>query len=267
VKVWAFLTAAALWGGAAQGGQTMLADLPVVAPAQIVILGEVHDNPAHHLNQAALVARWTPAAVVFEMLTPEQAAANLDRTDATTLDASLGWNGTGWPDFVLYYPVFQALGTARIYGAAVPRDDVRRAMTNGAAAIFGDNASDFGLTTPLPDAEQTAREAGQMASHCNALPADMLPGMVEAQRLRDAAFARTALQALTDTGGPVVVITGTGHAHRNRGIPAALAQSGTSVFTLGQLEHDPGPDAPYDAWIITSPTPRGDPCAGFIPSQ
>src|SRR6056297_678930 len=53
-----------------------LSDLAAFDPgsADIVILGEVHDNRAHHEAQAELVARIEPAAVVFEMLTPEQAA-------------------------------------------------------------------------------------------------------------------------------------------------------------------------------------------------
>ena len=43
------------------------------------------------------------------------------------------------------------------------------------------------------DSEQAAREAEQMAAHCDALPEDILPGFVEAQRLRDAALAEDVL--------------------------------------------------------------------------
>jgi len=42
--------------------------------ARIVFLGEVHDNPHHHRNQARAVAATGPAALVFEMLSPAQAA-------------------------------------------------------------------------------------------------------------------------------------------------------------------------------------------------
>jgi uncharacterized iron-regulated protein len=96
-------------------------------------------------------------------------------------------------------------------------------------------------------------------------PGGRSPGMVEVQRLRDAALARAAHQAHAATGGPVVVIAGTGHARRDSGVPAKLATAAPelSVFSLGQFEADPGPDAPYDRVIVTEPAPRGDPCAGL----
>jgi uncharacterized iron-regulated protein len=94
----------------------------------------------------------------------------------------------------------------------------------------------------------------------------MLPGMVEAQRLRDAVFARTTLEALADTGGPVVVITGTGHARKDWGMPVALryAAPEAKVVSLGQLEAPPEDPAPFDLWRVSEPPPRGDPCAEFF---
>ncbi|MGO4908547.1 ChaN family lipoprotein [Pseudorhodobacter sp. W20_MBD10_FR17] len=268
-----FLAAvASVLGGFALAQQVGVADLPTMAPAQIVILGEIHDNPTHHLTQATLVARWAPKAVVFEMLTPAQVISaqvklkqGVSRTDEGELQAALGWDGTGWPAFSMYYPIFTALGDANIYGAALDRNDVRRAINDGAAAVFGTDAALYGLGKPLLASEQSAREADQMAAHCDALPVEMLSGMVEAQRLRDAAFAKMALAALHDTGGPVVVITGSGHADRLRGIPAALAVAApdVTVFSIGQLEGEANDAPPFDRWIVTAPTPREDPCKAF----
>ena len=77
--------------------------------AEIYVLGEVHDNPAHHEGQAAVVAAVEPAAIVFEMLTPARAAgwdsALVDEPRA--LDAALGWSEAGWPDLALYLPIFE----------------------------------------------------------------------------------------------------------------------------------------------------------------
>jgi uncharacterized iron-regulated protein len=36
--------------------------------ADVVVLGEVHDNPQHHANQAAVVRALQPSALVFEMI-------------------------------------------------------------------------------------------------------------------------------------------------------------------------------------------------------
>jgi uncharacterized iron-regulated protein len=104
-----------------------------------------------------------------------------------------------------------------------------------------------------------------MSSHCDALSDEMLPGMVEAQRLRDAVLAHAAIAAHSATGGPVVVITGSGHARTDHGIPATIARAApeVSVLSVGQLESDPGSDAPFYLWIVTAAMDRSDPCAAF----
>ena len=256
-------------------GEIAAADLDRLPDAQIVILGEVHDDPAHHANQARAVRAIRPEALVFEMLTPSQVAGaeGIDRSDAARLGIALGWAGTGWPDFALYAPIFAA-AEAEIYGAGLPDADVARAMTDGAAAVFGVDADSFGLAAPLAPAEAAAREAAQKAVHCGMLPDGMLPGMVAAQRLRDASFARTALRALEETGGPVVVITGNGHAERDQGIPVYLAAAAPDVrvLSVGQVETVPGEaapdDPPFDLWLATPEVIRPDPCEGFtVPSN
>jgi uncharacterized iron-regulated protein len=242
------------------------ADLPA---ADVVILGEVHGNPAHHAFQARAVAALRPAALVFEMLLPEQ-AARADPAlvgDPAALAAALGWDGRGWPDFALYHPILAAAPGALVVGGDVPRAALRQAMAGGAAVAFGPDAARYGLTEPLAPEDAEARKAQMAASHCNALPEHMLAGMVEAQRLRDAALARAAVEAHAATGGPVAVITGTGHARRDWGIPAALAAAapGLSVLAVAQVEGaaDPADAALFDRVVASAPVARGDPCAAF----
>lgn len=234
-----------------------------LSEAQIAVLGEVHDNPIHHRNQATLVSELAPRALVFEMLSPEQAAAGQDiaHSDAQALGAGLGWDGSGWPPFAEYHPIFAAAPQARLYGAAVPRSETRRAMELGAAIVL-DRAD---LLPALPAPEQSTREAEQLAAHCDALPAELLPKMVEAQRLRDASFALTALQALRETGGPVAVITGNGHSRYDRGLEIYLSRvdPALSVLSVGQLETAPDALPPFDFFILTAEHTRPDPCAAF----
>jgi len=181
------------------------------------------------------------------------------------LAAVLRWEEAGWPDFADYYPIFTAHPDATIRGAAMERDVLRRAFYEGAAAVFGPDAERFGLAQPLSPQAQAALEAEQMQAHCNALPAEMMAGMVEAQRLQDAAFARATLEALHETGGPVVLITGSGHARTDTGVPAVLRMAApeVSVISLGQLEAPADPGQPFDYWIVSDPAPRSDPCAVF----
>lgn len=237
------------------------------AQADVFVLGEVHDNPAHHAVQAEAVAAIAPRAVVFEMLTAEQAGrvneALLQDPDA--LGEALEWEASGWPDFAMYYPIFAASQGAELLGAAVPRDETRRAMQIGVPSAFGDQAVAFGLTDEL-DAEQLADRLNlQMDAHCGSLPLELLPGMVDLQRLRDARLAQVALEALEKTGGPVVVITGNGHARKDWGAPSYLARvaPGVSVFALGQGEDGGAPDGGFDLVLDAASVDRKDPCLAF----
>lgn len=236
------------------------------AGAQIIVLGELHDNPSHHAHQVRAVVALAPKALVFEMLTPETAMkVPASLPDAASLGEILGWEASGWPDFSMYYPIFAAAPQARVYGAEVPRAAARRAFDDGIAAVFGAGAEDYGLTDPLPLEDQASREADQAEAHCNALPPDLLPGMVDVQRLRDAALARAVVQAMDDTGGPVAVITGNGHARNDQGLPVPLARvaPGLKVLSIGQFELA-APDAPpHDLWLVTPAALRDDPCKAF----
>lgn len=240
---------------------------PELSNAEIVLLGEIHDNPAHHERQAAFVAELAPRSVVFEMLTPEQAAqiTAKNRNNAEELARVLDWDNTGWPDFALYYPIIAAAPKAEILGAAIPRDAARAAMKEGITAWFGVDAAAYGLTSPLPEEQQSEREAMQMEAHCNALPETMLPVMVDLQRLRDAALARAALRAFDDRGSPVVVITGNGHARKDWGVPSYIAalRPDVTVAALGQTEDDNGPDPAFDLVLSAPAAQREDPCKAF----
>ncbi|MAM62728.1 ChaN family lipoprotein [Maritimibacter sp. UBA3975] len=249
--------------------------LPVAAHAgplagavgDVFVLGEVHDNPAHHEAQAAAIRDIRPRAVVFEMLTEAQAAEVRDDRldDPEALGELLGWEEAGWPDFDMYYPIFAASRGADVYGAAVPREETREAMDTGVAVAFGEGAEDYGLTDDLSAEELADRLNLQMEAHCGALPLDMLPGMVDLQRLRDAVLARAAITALEETGGPVAVIAGNGHTREDWGVPAYIARVRPQIIvvTMGQGEDGGTPEGTFDTVIDAPGVDRGDPCAAF----
>lgn len=262
-----FVLSALLWSAPAFAGGLPEDVLNAASGVPVVIAGEMHDNPAHHAAQAGLVAHLQPRAIVFEMLTEAQAAAVTPENRATQseLDAAIGWSDSGWPDFAMYYPIFAAAPEAAIHGAGVPRDAARAAMQAGIAESFGPEAAAYGLSDPLPQDQQEAREAMQLAAHCNAMPAEMLPVMVDLQRLRDAVLARETLRALDATGGPVVVITGNGHARRDWGVPAtiALLRPDLEVLSIAQDEDGSGIAGGFDLLLPGPSVERPDPCEGF----
>lgn len=246
----------------------MILTVPQPAAGQdVLILGEVHDNPAHHAVQAERVSDLQPSAIVFEMLTADQAqlARPELRQDEAALAKVLEWETSGWPAFSMYYPIFEAAPNAAIYGAQVTRDASRAVLNEGLTTAFGSEAALYTLDRDLPTDEQANREAMQRDAHCDALPEDILPGMVAIQRLRDAVLARSVLQAIEATGGPVALITGNGHARRDWGVPAYLAEVAPDleIWVVGQTEDNAVLEGGYDEVVSSSAVERPDPCAAF----
>lgn len=210
--------------------------------------------------------------MVFEQITPELAAKITPEliADIARLEAVLEWEERGWPDFDMYYPIFAAAPDAAYFGGGAPIADVRRAISEGAASVFGDGAEMFWLNRTFSDDVQAELEAVQRDAHCGGLPEDMLPGMVEAQRYRDAVLARAAiaahLEATSDDWSPVVVITGNGHARNDWGVPSMLRlqRMDLAVKSVGQFERLGPDDVPdFDHWLLTDGVERDDPCAAF----
>lgn len=241
------------------------AEIPQEArDADIVILGEQHDNPDHHARQAAWVEELQPKVLVFEMLTPSQLRNTAEPWETQEeLDEILGWSRTDWPSFDMYFPIFAAAPQARWRAAGLTRFDLQRPLQQTLSEHH--LAEIFGLDQPVDPAEQTAREKLQADAHCGALPEDVLPMMVNAQRLRDVALADAALIALKHSGGPIVVITGNGHARTDWGVPAfiAYAEPDVRVFSLAQGEEGNPVQGRFSLTLDAPAPPRGDPCAAF----
>ena len=67
---------------------TLQAFIATARDADIVVLGEIHDNPEHHRVQAEIVAALAPAALVFEMIPQELEAELNERRSAAMPPAS-----------------------------------------------------------------------------------------------------------------------------------------------------------------------------------
>ena len=228
----------------------------------------MHDNPLHHRGQAAMIDTIDPAAVVFEQLSVRagDVANATPRDDLTAFGEAIRWDDSGWPPFRIYAVIFDALDDAAIVGMAEPFGQARAAFSDGAAATFGPAAEAYGLNSALDAKEQTRREQLQFNAHCAAMPLEMMGGMVEAQRYRDAVFARAIKQAHETHGGPVAVILGHGHARKDWGVPRYLERIAPdlSVYSVGFVETG-ARDLPFDLRIETEAAVRSDPCGTLAP--
>ena len=265
------------------------ADDPLPLPDGIVLLGEVHDNPAHHQLRAWLIAetmrarpQWRPA-VAFEQIDTgrQEAVDRFERLNAgaRTADALfdlLKWQDSGWPAADLYRPLIQAVVAARlpIYAGDLPRARMRSVVRGGLSQIAPEERARLGLDSPLPAplADAVLRELEE--SHCGAMPPQALGGMAVAQQYRDAHMADVLLD-MVQRHGSAILIAGNGHVRADRGVPWHLRQRAreTPVTTVLLMEVEDGQTEPADYVprgpdgrpaadhvIFTPRAERADPC-------
>jgi uncharacterized iron-regulated protein len=261
------------------------------AGAPFLVLGETHDNPDHHLLQARLVRAVAAAgrrpALAFEMLDLDDqpavdAALAKSPRDAGLLGHAVGWDESGWPEFRLYRPIVEA-GLAAgmpIVAANLARPLVRDVVRKGPEVLPADLRARLDRAGPPTEEERKALRAEMQESHCGELPESILDSMVFAQRVRDAQMAARMLDA--GSGDGAILITGSGHARRDRAVPAFLEREapGRGAVVVAFLEatasaQSPGDYAkqfyagamPFDFVVFTPAEEREDPCAGFREHQ
>jgi uncharacterized iron-regulated protein len=227
-----------------------------------VLLGELHDNAVHHATRGELIAMLRPAAVVAEHLMRGQGAANeasLPALEAAGFD-SRSWR---WP---LHETLFSAIVGSRtpLIGGNLPKPLVRQIAREGESAMPGYVAALLSRF-PLGEAAAERLDRDLVDGHCGQLPPAMLPGLRQAQRVRDAAMATS----LSELQAPAVLVAGNGHVRRDYGVPTLLARMAPerSLISIGFVEEGPAladrlPQMreQYDIVWITTAAERNDPC-------
>ena len=233
--------------------------------ADIVLLGEQHDNPHHHQRRGALIAELGAGTVVVAEHLPRgqrvaPGADPLARLQAAGFDPK-GWR---WPLHEgLFAPVLAA--GIPVLGGNAPLETVRAVARQGDAALPAELAAAI-AAAPLPPAAQAALDQDLLDGHCGQLPAARVPPMRAAQRVRDASMA-AALLAAADAGAkPALLVAGNGHVRSDHGVPTLLrAQRPGLRITSVCFVESARSDLPCEfRWITPGPpVPRQDPCAGF----
>lgn len=233
--------------------------MAALLPADVVLIGEQHDAPDHHVIEReaveALVARGRLAALTLEMAEEGNGTGHLpaDATETQVLTA-LSWNDKAWP-WADYGPAVMAAVRAGVpvTGANLPRERMKDAM------------SDVSLDAQLGDSARLAQQKAVREGHCNLLPESQIGPMTRIQIARDRAMAQAVLKA-RQPGKTVLLIAGAGHVLRPLGVPQHLP-SDLKVASV-QLRAAPaaaapeGPTSDYDSIWATPPLPPQDYCAG-----
>lgn len=219
-----------------------------LASARFVLLGEKHDNPAHHRKQADLLDRMAATGrrppVVWEMIDASKAAvlkAYLESGRATPegLGRVLDWGGSGWPEWAIYQPIAEVALRRGLqqYPGNIERPIIRTVMQDGFGGLPNVTAQVLATNARWTDDDAQALKTELVDSHCGVMPEGMMRPMGLVQRARDAVMAAALLEA--DVGAGAVLIAGNGHVRADRGVPRYLEPE-TNVLSIGILEAQEG---------------------------
>ncbi len=239
----------------------------ILTPAQLLeqtarverlLVGEKHDNPAHHAIELwlaeQLATRRSTGAHLLEMLVPSQqtAVAALQANPTRLwLPEDIAWS-KGW-DWALYGPLMRHLMAAPVplLAANLDRDEVM-AIYQNPPQLNGERSNTEALR------EQLSAEIRD--SHCSLLPEAQIPAMLAVQQQRDRRMAEALLAAPT----PALLIAGAFHAHKDRGVPLHVQDLAPAKLPRVLLLAEEGAEvsAAQADWVwFTEAMPAKDYCA------
>lgn len=251
-----------------------------IAAASVALLGETHDNGAHHemqrtVMEKALAAGRHPALAMEQFDVEWQAAIDAARqvpAASSTAIVHAGHGGAGWK-WRMYEPL---LDLALAQGLAIVALNIARAQTReivraGLDTLGLGEVERLALDRTWNAQRQALQRQAIVEGHCGE-DSPLIDHLVEVQRARDAVMADRILVA---RAGGVIAIMGRGHARRDVGVPLYLAARAPEleVLSVGLVEAESGMDAPeryvdaaqFDLLWFTRRQDRDDPCAAPMP--
>jgi uncharacterized iron-regulated protein len=234
--------------------------IKVLLQADVVLLGELHDNEIHHQRRAEVALELTRPGLTFfaEHLRlgqrAEWSAGLLPGLEQAGFDTQ-AW---AWPIHQVLFDALSRTGQP-LWGANLAPAEVRQAAATQGVSLPGPLRALLAQAPLSPKDEETLQSL-LMDSHCAMMPAAMMPAMVWAQRARDAAMASAMLGA-----SPAILFAGNGHVRTDFGVPQIIRslRPDLNLVSVMWLEQAPRADEPAvfaDYVWVTAPAPRADPC-------
>jgi uncharacterized iron-regulated protein len=249
--------------------------------ANVLLLGETHDNQQHHnLQQKLLNARIESGA------RPALVMEQLDAETQPAIDAALAGSNhdeilktvTGlvkFADWKFYRPFLVTAidNKLPIIAANISSRQLQPVIWKGFSAFDAAALKRMAVEEVWSESRQNYMLRHIGGAHCGQIRDDLREGLTRSQRLRDALMADAAI---SNIGRGIVAIVGSGHARRDVGMPLYLAARDPSarIFSIGFVEVIPGMnapeayeiesasgDAPYDVIWFTPRVARTNPCA------
>ena len=251
--------------------------------ADVVLLGEIHDNPVHHEYQQKLlkarIASGARPALMMEQLNAEsqpaldQALAGNNRDEVLNSVTKL----IKFTDWQIYQPFLSiAVGNKLpVIAANVSNQKLQPVIWRGYAAYDAGELKRLMVEEVWSESRQNYLVTHMGGAHCGKLRDELRAGLTRSQRLRDALMVDTAVPSITRG---VVAIVGSSHARRDIGLPLYFAARAPKarIVSVAFIEASPGVtdpksyladsatgEAPYDVLWFTPRVERADPCADF----
>jgi len=262
-----------------------------ISASDFVLLGELHDNPDHHLLQARLMRALARAgrqpALALEMLSVDQqqtidAALVGSHPSPQAFAEAVDWAHSGWPPFALYRPLLAVALEERwpLLAADLARGSIPELLRHGPSAARAPVKKLLEHAGRLTGAPARVMEQELHAAHCGQLTEAALASMMFLQRARDAQLALRVLSAdaeLSPAGYEqgVVLVAGIHHVRNDVGVPLFLSREapqrrtrsvGFLEVAAGQIEPTPyaarfgAQRLPFDYVVFTPGVDRPDPC-------
>ena len=237
--------------------------------ADIILLGEIHDNVFQHRVRADLISKIQSKefAIVSEHLV---FGSEITYSGSLLEDLeTIGFNkkAWSWPTHEVLYKKFEELSLP-VFGGNLSEKDI-----NSIYAGRGFSQSD----TLVPIVKRSALDSQSkgkllndlVVGHCGVVEESLLSFMYKVQRYRDASMAYIASKV-----APAIVIAGNGHVRRDYGVPQIIKKMNpnSNVISIAFLETDKlsemtdnlikkfFKDEDTDYIWLTEPVSRVDPC-------
>jgi uncharacterized iron-regulated protein len=249
--------------------------------ANVLLLGETHDNPQHHdLQQKLLKARIDSGArpaLLMEQLDIESqpaldaALAGSDR-DATLKAVTGLIKFTDW-EFYRPFLVTAVDNKLPVIAANISSQQLQPVIWNGFVAYDAAALKRMAVEEVWSESRENYMRKHIGGAHCGQIRDDLREGLTRSQRLRDAMMADSAMPGI---GRGIVAIVGSSHARRDVGMPLYLSARAplAHLYSIGFVEVIPGRnnpetyetesasgDVPFDAIWFSPRVERADPCA------
>lgn len=199
-----------------------------IASKDLVFIGEVHDNPEHHLIQVQILQTMMsysgPVTIAMESFqTPQQ--SSLDRYLQGELTESeflkeVNWTMSWGFDYHLYRPLILLAKQhgCKILAINAPHDIVRKVARYGLKSLDTTERNMLAKDIDLNNRAHRAylRKAYEQSAHKALKRFDYF---YEAQCVREDTMAHNLAEYLRENGGKLIVFTGNGHIINKFGIP------------------------------------------------